>query len=474
LAVGGAFIGVEDAGTNFAALWDGSNWTRVGSGSGLSGGRYARSLTIYQDRLIVGGEFTAAGDVAANHIAAWDGRHWEPLGSGVGGSRSTSVDAMTVHDDQLVAAGDFRVAGGLPANNIASWSGASWTSLGPGAPPRTIHALCSYAGDLIAGGSVNSIVDGAPAQYIARWDGSIWSPMGAPMGTGLDGEIRALIVHEGDLIAGGFFVTDRPLARIARWNGSTWDQVGPNLGAGGVRALTIFEGDLIAGGWFASFVVRWDGSSWVPIGGGRSADARKVSPDVYHVVMSLGVYHGELFASGIFPELIARWDGASWVPLGSGINGNGASALLAYQGSLYVAGDHSRAGGRRSPMLARWDRIARVSRPFEEPPPAESEEATSDTANRAGHLSPAVSPNPFQGSVAVSFSLDREQAVRVTVHDVRGRLLATLLNDTLRVGEHRVAWNGRVDGGGQAASGTYFVRVQTSDGIEAKKISLAR
>ena len=53
------------------------------------------------------------------------------------------------------------------------------------------------------------------------------------------------------------------------------------------------------------------------------------------------------------------------------------------------------------------------------------------------------SPNPFNPRTTLSFTLPTTQHVRLDIHDLRGRLVTTLVRGTLPVGRHEVVWNGR-------------------------------
>ena len=83
-------------------------------------------------------------------------------------------------------------------------------------------------------------------------------------------------------------------------------------------------------------------------------------------------------------------------------------------------------------------------------------------------------PNPFNPSTTLKFSLTRDSQVRLTVHDLKGRAVRTLVAGDRPAGDHSVVWDGRDDGGEAVGSGVYFVRVETRDGVDAQKISLIK
>jgi hypothetical protein len=73
-------------------------------------------------------------------------------------------------------------------------------------------------------------------------------------------------------------------------------------------------------------------------------------------------------------------------------------------------------------------------------------------------------PNPFNPVTVIPFVLPEGGAVvSLRIHDVRGRVVRTLLGDVYRrEGRHTVRWDGRDDQGRTVASGTYLARLTSS------------
>jgi len=71
-----------------------------------------------------------------------------------------------------------------------------------------------------------------------------------------------------------------------------------------------------------------------------------------------------------------------------------------------------------------------------------------------------VSPNPFHTSASIRFVLSESGAARVSVYDVRGRLVSTVLSGTLAPGEHEARWDGLLPSGEPAPAGVYFARIE--------------
>ena len=83
-------------------------------------------------------------------------------------------------------------------------------------------------------------------------------------------------------------------------------------------------------------------------------------------------------------------------------------------------------------------------------------------------------PNPSPGASSIRYSIPQAGPVRVSVYDIAGRLVATLVDRRVDRGTWTTRWNGRTDSGAPAATGMYFLRVQTPQGSRASKLTLVR
>jgi len=88
--------------------------------------------------------------------------------------------------------------------------------------------------------------------------------------------------------------------------------------------------------------------------------------------------------------------------------------------------------------------------------------------------SPVASPNPFNPRTSISFGVTISTRVVLTVHDLRGHLVKTLMSGTLEPGQYEFGWNGLGDDGQAMSSGTYFVRLLANGKMDQSKISLIR
>jgi beta-glucanase (GH16 family) len=93
----------------------------------------------------------------------------------------------------------------------------------------------------------------------------------------------------------------------------------------------------------------------------------------------------------------------------------------------------------------------------------------------AGHVLHPCYPNPFNPSTTISYELDSPATVRLTVYDVAGRLVRTLVGaESVGVGRHEIVWNGRDESGQVAATGIYFYRLDADGFSQTRRMSLIK
>ena len=83
-------------------------------------------------------------------------------------------------------------------------------------------------------------------------------------------------------------------------------------------------------------------------------------------------------------------------------------------------------------------------------------------------------PNPFNPATEIRFTLPADQAVRLAVYDISGRLVKTLVDEVRRAGDNAVRWDGTDRSNRAVASGAYFVRLTGEDVSQVRSMSLIR
>lgn len=78
-----------------------------------------------------------------------------------------------------------------------------------------------------------------------------------------------------------------------------------------------------------------------------------------------------------------------------------------------------------------------------------------------------VFPNPFKGSTNINFTLTRNAQVKVTVYDMLGKELGTLLNDELSSGNHSTLLNSNLL---KSHAGMYLIKVEVDGEAYTKQV----
>ncbi|MHB8077986.1 MAG: FlgD immunoglobulin-like domain containing protein [Candidatus Krumholzibacteriia bacterium] len=441
LYVGGVLTAVYPStyGSNVFA-WDGSAYASLGDGNGLNG--EVQSIGKWNGSIYAGGGFNRSySDGNLSGIARWTGTRWESLAGGLqtSGWLYLRVNGFDTFDDDLVVTGQFTGAGGGAASNIARWNGAAWSTFGSGFGSETYRSAV-YQNQLWVAGGCEELQGHASGQ-IWKWSGTNWQSQANDVGVAF-----SLVVWNGKLILGGVFssVAGVPANCVAQWNGTSWSPLGAGLNAA-VSNLIVYNNELYASGEFwlsgtnpVQGIARWTGTQWVPVGGAVSSN---------FAAHALGSGAGSLWMGGSWDQIgstagfnnIARWDG-SWHPLGSGTDGP-VKAVFVDGTDVWVGGMFAAAGGKISLRIARWSAPVTAVAPA---PPLLAAIAVA-----------APSPNPSSGQTRIAFSLPEPGTVRVSIVDLRGRLVASLPQGDLAAGEHAILWDGRARDGGRVGSGVY-------------------
>jgi hypothetical protein len=75
---------------------------------------------------------------------------------------------------------------------------------------------------------------------------------------------------------------------------------------------------------------------------------------------------------------------------------------------------------------------------------------------------------------SIHYNLREPTRVTIIVYDVKGRKVATLLDDHQDSGIHSVSWSGRDDSGRDVSSGEYICKVQTGDIVKTSRLRIDR
>ena len=221
------FLGVP-VGPSVVAKWDGTNWSRLGTGShAFSAYGSIKSVCADMDgNIYAGGNFRNSS--GRYYVAKWDGTDWSDLGNLNANSYITSVCA----DDSsnIYAAGYFTNSAGHVNVYKYSVTTGTWAELGGGFDSGTYQLVISrlaidsqqhvYA-------ALNCSHHGRVSGNVFKWDGTSWRELGA---LHANHRIRALCLGDsGYVYAAGEFTSTSNKAYVAQYHPATdtWSELGP-------------------------------------------------------------------------------------------------------------------------------------------------------------------------------------------------------------------------------------------------------
>jgi hypothetical protein len=83
-------------------------------------------------------------------------------------------------------------------------------------------------------------------------------------------------------------------------------------------------------------------------------------------------------------------------------------------------------------------------------------------------------PNPFNPTTRIQFTLPKRSAVRLTLYDLLGREVVTLVDEVRVAGNHTIEWNGFNALGQRVGSGVYFYRIEAGRFVQSRKLMLLK
>ncbi|MBD3367770.1 MAG: T9SS type A sorting domain-containing protein [Candidatus Eisenbacteria bacterium] len=83
-------------------------------------------------------------------------------------------------------------------------------------------------------------------------------------------------------------------------------------------------------------------------------------------------------------------------------------------------------------------------------------------------------PNPFGPATTLSYTLGEPGRVTLAVHDLSGRLVATLVDEVKPAGTFETRWNRADRRGRDVAAGVYFVRLSCENNVEVRKLVVVK
>ncbi len=269
-----------------------------------------RALVMGGDRLFVGGDFEEAGDASQmrtrEHITAFEAESGELVASWSSNATDHRVRALAYAEGALYAGGDFDHADNEASEFVAAFDADNGALLSTWQNPEInaddVLALVVHGDHLIIGGEISSVgPDETQRENLAALDrhtGEVvhW------VSNAVDGQVNALVLHEGVLYVGGDFgeASGHPRNRIAALDpdtGFVLDTFTPEVDRE-VFSLMVSDGTLYVGGEFREI----DGEPRESLAAFDLPSGALLdwNPGADNSVRALAMSEGRLYAGGEF------------------------------------------------------------------------------------------------------------------------------------------------------------------------------
>lgn len=83
-------------------------------------------------------------------------------------------------------------------------------------------------------------------------------------------------------------------------------------------------------------------------------------------------------------------------------------------------------------------------------------------------------PNPFNPNTNIKFNMPVTENVNISIYNVKGQLVKTLVNGVAQAGSHTITWNGVDNNNTSVSSGVYFYKLESANHKEMKKMMLIK
>jgi hypothetical protein len=341
--------------------------------------------------------------------------------------------------------GTITLAGSFSSVFLTINNGATWTPTNSGLP-ISMYSLSRLAVSPNGAGGSNFFVgttNGSFGQgvFVSKDNGKTWTPTNS----GLPDSVRIVNIAAVPNGAGGTTIVagSEYSTFLSKNNGATWTSITfaagayPSFLSLAAIGTTLFAGTNSDG----VFISTDNGASWTAASSGLTN----------YNINSFTVIGTNLFAGTGDGVFFSTNDAKSWTPINFGMLPKSSIA------SLVMIGSNIFAAANRQPYGCVWraslDNIS-VKK--------------GKTSHLSGNPSFALSfPALFGSYGTVSFSLPRSEQVLLESYNLSGQRVATIVNNRLDAGAHKLLWPTR-----DLPTGCYTVRMQAGGNVQVKTMPL--
>jgi len=78
-------------------------------------------------------------------------------------------------------------------------------------------------------------------------------------------------------------------------------------------------------------------------------------------------------------------------------------------------------------------------------------------------------PNPFNPTTTISFSIQKNSKINLSIYNIKGQKVKTLINNEIDKGNHSISWKGKDKNNNSVSSGVYFYKLNVNGKTEVVK-----
>ena len=461
------FVGVNHAyldGGVFLSSDDGLNWIRINNGMTSN----EVSALAATDSILFAG--TSHGGV---YVSTNRGANWAEANNGLSGSYGLAVASLAVSGETIIA-GTW--GGGV---FLSSDNGMNWNESNEGLGDKHVLSLLVHGPTMFAGTAIGGV-------YRSDDGGAKWNSINSGLPIGVPAQGFLPIAISDTVLFAGFDAVAPGVYRSTN-GGSSWTVVDsglPGQAINSVMCLAANDSNVFVGG---NGVFRSSdlGSYWI-------SDTSNLSMPGGSI-MSIALGDSNIFAGTYSNGVFRRpTSGARWTPVNNGlptsgcyvraIAAAGANIFAGINGSgVYLSTDRGESWTNVSPDLTYQDIYSLAINGSDvfvgflgDVGQGSWHRSLSEMVTKVSNKNTQYPfhyaleqnyPNPFNPSTVVTFEVPSRVFVRVKVFDILGREVATIVSEELSAGKHSRQWNA-----GNMSSGIYFLRLQTKDYFETKRM----
>ena len=83
-------------------------------------------------------------------------------------------------------------------------------------------------------------------------------------------------------------------------------------------------------------------------------------------------------------------------------------------------------------------------------------------------------PNPFNPTTTIEFSIQNSNVVELSIFNIKGQKVITLINEDMQKGKHSIIWSGIDDNNKPVSSGIYLYKIKVGNQESVKRMLLLK